>query len=328
MGHRVVVALVLALSACHAATEGPPRRPDAAPGGLAGGSLEVVAPSSAAEALSFAEAEQILQRALARDGRDRRAYEGLARLYYERGVGEARGYLRLADRVVTQGEAALATRGDASAELALIRGLLRLAEARPDLAFTAFSRALEVDPSHAHAALALARLELLLRRPDDALVHLEIAGREPSLDVEVRLSEGVARVLLGDPPGAATTLQVARSRAPEDLRVRYNLGVIQGRRVLAGDEAAELIVGEVVGELDSYLRLARGDRAEAARIAQVTELRAAVVEVTSAPVCIFPGDGADERPHKERQRLLELERASWEAAGGSSPGADAKPATR
>ena len=72
----------------------------------------------------FDRAQRRLQEVLAVDSDNLEAYEGLARLYYDRAQAGDRSYALLANLVITQAQRGEKIGGTASAELWNLRGLL------------------------------------------------------------------------------------------------------------------------------------------------------------------------------------------------------------
>lgn len=305
------------------------RSPEAAaPSPEAAAPIEAAAEEAPPGEPSFAERERAHHQALAVDARDRGAFEGLARLYYDRGMAGESGYLGLAERVIDQGERALAEVAQVSAELAMIRGQIELARARPDRAHAAFSAALRVEPTHALAALQLARIELGFRDSYAALVHLEVAAQEPTLALEAKLSEGVARFIQADFAGARAAFGQAHALAPTDPRPFYNLGLVEAYQLevtVPWDDVGQVRLA--IAPYERFLTLAT-DHPELA--AEVAEARARVAELREHIVLCEAvkrwrwqerrDQEARVRQYEaaERERLLELERKAEEAAAAAA----------
>ncbi|MEZ4449825.1 MAG: hypothetical protein R3B09_10140 [Nannocystaceae bacterium] len=330
-----LVFVVLLPVACKTSSEAAPRQPEERPAVAA--ATEAPTPEAEAEAApdrrSFAEKERAYHEALTRDARDRGAFEGLARLYYERGVSTSSGYLDLAERVVTQGGRALAEVGRRSAELAYVQGLVWLARGRPDLGGASLREALEIEPGHALAALNLARLELQWRAPEEALRHLAIAGRDPSLELEVRLSEGAAHYALGHRQGAAEALRRAQALAPDDPRPAYNLGRVM---LLLDDDMDEAMTrrsfDSARAHFERFRKLASRHPELADRVVKVVDEAARIGDTFQTP-CLGRSIQAKARELEalqrqqeaaERERLLDLERRviEQEAAAAGGAGSD------
>ncbi|MEZ4451079.1 MAG: hypothetical protein R3B09_16475 [Nannocystaceae bacterium] len=333
MGRRPLLLLAL-LVACKAPREGEPRPPAAAPPAPTIGGSSTGSPTIAvAPAPTFEEVERAAQEALLVDARDRAAFEALARLYFDRGVEQERGYLLLAARVIDQGERALASIGVVSPELLTLRARLELERARPDHAAEALRAALRVDPGHAVAALELARIELQLRRPREALALLEVAARAPAQALAAHLEAGAAHLALGDLAAAEAALLGARRLAPADPRVHWDLAVVALHAHDGADPPARpRLARRAAQHLEAFVDRAGDDpalagdvTAAAAQIEALTADEAAPIEATRWDrvrlVWISERRGA-------RSRLLELEREAEAAAkakasaGGANPEED------
>jgi tetratricopeptide (TPR) repeat protein len=292
------------------------------------GSLGLVARNNLAAALTeryrrsgarldFDTAERMVQAVLARDSDNQRAYENLARLYYERGRVEDPSYRLLAELVVTQGQRVLDRAGQASAEFENLRGLLSLLADDPARAIRAFQRAVEIDPEHGDAHRNLALVAIRLRDFDRAKRSLDrvLAQPEVAADVEVWLALGVAQRGLGDLDAAAAAYRRAIEIAPDDPRPWFNLGVLaQEHRVAFASEADEWI--ELADEAAEHFRVFVSKAADAPpwreSVAAATD-RIVIAEDTvalleQAAVSQTGLDELQEREAEEIERRLELER--------------------
>lgn len=325
----LVLSLLLAMACKTSAGESPRPPEDAPPPAPAEvATAESVATPAATEPQDFASAERAYHDALIQDARSRGAFEGLARPYYERGIAGSRGYLDLAERVIAQGERVLAESGQRSAALAWTQALVWLSRGRQDLAKEALRRALEIEPGHVLAALNLARLEIQWGEPAAALGHLAIAGRDPSIEFEVRLSEGVAHYALRDRRAAEEALRRAQALAPEEPRPAYNLGLVMLLDLESMDEAGSQKYERIAIEhFNRFLALADAHPELAGRALEARD-QIVALEERSWTGCRYPSLDIDRKVREmqelqikqeaaERERLLELERqatASEEAA--------------
>ncbi|MCB9706465.1 MAG: hypothetical protein H6711_31755 [Myxococcales bacterium] len=330
MRRLALLGSLLLMMGCRASSGGPTRAPEAA---SAAGAAAPTRPSATEAEVApprgpwgFAAVERAYHEALTRDARSRGAFEGLARLYYERGMAGSRGYLDLAERVIAQGERALAEVGERSAELAHVQGLVWLARERPDFAGESLRRALAIDPAHARAALNLARLEILWRDPAAALRHLAIAGRDPALELEVRLSEGVAHLIAGEAKSAIAALERAQALAPDDPRPPYNLGVVMIALVTLSEDVESMREHNRLARahLERFERLARLHPELADELLQAQDHIVELDEIMQGECKSHITPDIRERARaleeiqreqeaEQRARLLELERLAAEA---------------
>lgn len=224
-GLELLVAGVVWMSACH---RGPVQAPVVAAAEPAPAAPAAPVP---ADTSPKPPDEAALQAAIARDLGDARAWEGLAWAYYQRSAEEP-GYGLLAGQVVAQGLAALARSGRTSADLVVTRGLLALAEGRPDAARRDLEAALVLAPHHKRALLTVGQLALATRDHARARRALELLAdlRSGRTDPEVWLALGAAEWGLKDTAAAEAAYQQATLLAPEDPRPHYNLGLLYFRR--------------------------------------------------------------------------------------------------
>lgn len=314
----VVAAAWIAVAACHRAD--PPRAPEpaATPAGPATIATTPIAPPT----LPPGEAE--LQAALARDVRDASAYEGLARLYYDRSLSQST-YAILARQVIAQGLAVLQREGRTSADLLATRGLLELREGRVDRAIDDLSAAAAIDAGNVRAQAALGAAALRLRDYPRAAAALRAVVEAPGGDHDVVpwLQLGVALQELGRFDEAGRVLRRAAAIAPVDPRPHYALAVFESRKAL---------ILNIDRDEDATYEAFRRAHTLAGDDPRFADLRARAQEgmdgrrfmVCHYPVATFYGTQAEyevwlrllalERPRDpkaeeaERRRLLELER--------------------
>lgn len=176
----------------------------------------------------FDKAELSLRNALAVDSDNATSHENLARLYYDRGRAGERSYLLLARLVVTQGTRILAEKGEPSAELANIHGLLLMEDDDQVMALRAFKEATTIDPDHSEAHLNIAMIALRFRDYATAEQSLQKAlkDRQHRDDVTALLGLGVAQRGLRRYDDAEKTLVRAREVDDRDPRALYNLGIL------------------------------------------------------------------------------------------------------
>ncbi len=96
-----------------------------------------------------------------------------------------------------------------STEDHFLQGLAQLHSGQPDRAQQSWSQALAIDPNHAESLESLARLYTKSKRLDEALASAEKLSRLPGWEVRGSIMEGVLRVELNDPQGAAAALSHA-----------------------------------------------------------------------------------------------------------------------
>jgi tetratricopeptide (TPR) repeat protein len=180
--------------------------------------------------------ETELQAALARDIGDVRAYEELARLYYERSLTQP-SYALLARLVLAQGFAALARTGATSSDLLTTRGLLALEVGRTDRAMTDFVAAVAVDDRDLRAQAALAATALKIRdferaQPAFAFVVTSAQGqRDPTAWIGLAMAEQGR----GQFSAAEQALRRAAELSPADPRPHFYLGLLAAHRFRRGD---------------------------------------------------------------------------------------------
>lgn len=305
-GWSVVVALA---AGCARAGPGPGTQ---APEGAA----QVTAAPEVAAATSVVAppSEADLQAALARDVRDARAYEGLARLYYERSLSQSSSAI-LARQIVAQGIAVLARDGRVSADLLTTRGLLELADGRPDRALQDFAAAAAADPGDLRAQEALGVLAVKVRdyaRARGAFAAIVAARGESDLAALTAL--GAAHAGLGEFVAAEAAYRRVVAQAPDDPWTHYRLALLLRLR------------GEPEEEYDREIRRAyqlAGDDPRYAEVRLLAEERGATRYFACYyPIGTFYGTAEEHRmwldlqvaPPKQSTmaRLLEMERQAAE----------------
>lgn len=277
-------------------------------------------------------AQRGLQGVLALDSENLTAYEGLARLYYERAVAGDRSYVLLANLVVTQAHRRAATAGRASAELWNLQGLLALERQEPTKALRAFERAIDLEPQHVDARLNAALLELELRNFTSAQENLEVASTLASgaRKHEATLALGVAKRGTRDFSGAELAYARAHELNDADPRPLYNVGVLYQEHIGPASDGDGLRHAELAqGYFERFTKSAEKDPkyAEAVddaqrRVANIVEYGSFIriqheLEAEAAKLEALYRQQTEAR----RAELLEMERAAKQAmdepAGGS-----------
>lgn len=106
------------------------------------------------------------------------------------------------------------------------RGQFAMAQGDVALAEQCFRQVLELAPDDLPARQFLAAQELGRDRADLAIGHLLAASRAHPDDAVTRHQLGAARMMAGDPAGAAANLREALARAPGLFLARLRLGVV------------------------------------------------------------------------------------------------------
>lgn len=279
----------------------------------------------------FDQAQRGLQGVLALDSENLIAYEGLARLYYERAVAGDRSYVLLANLVVTQAHRRAAAAGRASAELWNLQGLLALEREEPTKALRAFERAIDLEPQHVDARLNAALLELELRNFASAQENLEVAAALAlgARKHEATLALGVAKRGTRDFPGAELAYARAHELNDADPRPLYNAGVLYQEHIGPAAEGDGLQQAELAqGYFERFTRTAKNDPkyAEAVanahrRVANITEYGSFIrvqheLEAEAAKLEALQRQETEAR----RAELLEMERAAKQALDGRADG--------
>lgn len=180
--------------------------------------------------------EEELQAALARDVRDASAYEGLARLYYDRSLSQ-KSYAILARQVIAQGLAVLSREGRTSADLLATRGLLALAEGRVDRALEDLAAAVAIAPGHLRAQAALGAAALKLRDYARARAAFAAIVEAPggAEDFTAWFQLGASEQGLAHFDIAGRAYRRAAELAPADPRPHYALALLETRRAMVTD---------------------------------------------------------------------------------------------
>ncbi len=272
----------------------------------------------------FDEAQRSLQAVLALDSDNLTAYEGLARLYYERAVAGDRSYALLADLVVTQAHRRATATGRTSAELWNIQGLLALQGEEPTRALRAFEKAIDLDPQHVDARLNAALLELELRNFASAEENLEVAQGlgTGARKYEAALALGVAKRGTRDFSAAEQEYAKAFELNGADPRPLYNAGVLYQEHVAPQSDGDGVPEGETAtAYFERFTKMARKDPQYSDAVAEAHHRMANLVEYASfiGVQHQLEADAAKlEALHRaeleaRREELLELERSAKQA---------------
>lgn len=280
-----------------------------------------------ASTVDFDQAQRSLQAVLALDSDNLTAYEGLARLYYERAVTGDRSYALLADLVVTQAHRRAKATDRQSAELWNLQGLLALHEEQPTRALRAFEKAIELDDRHLDARLNAALLELELRNFSAAEENLEVATGLGSgaRKVEATLALGVARRGTRDFSGAEVAYAQAHELNGADPRPLYNVGVLYQEHIAPASNGDGIPEGKLATTyFERFVETAERHPAYSDAVADAHHRMANLAEYAS-----FIGQQRDleaqaaklEALHQKelevrRLELLEMERRAHEAQDG------------
>jgi len=232
----------------------------------------------------FDQAQRSLQAVLALDSDNLVAYEGLARLYYERAVAGDRSYALLADLVVTQAHRRATATGRTSAELWNIQGLLALQGEEPTRALRAFEKAIDLDPQHVNARLNAALLELELRNFASAEENLEVVAGLGSgaRKHEATLALGVAKRGTRDFSGAEQAYAQAFELNGSDPRPLYNAGVLYQEHVAPKSDGDGVREGEsATAYFERFANMAKKDPLYSDAVADAHHRMANLVEYAS-----------------------------------------------
>lgn len=272
----------------------------------------------------FDNAQRRLQEVLAVDSDNLEAYEGLARLYYDRAQAGERSYVLLANLVITQAQRREQVGGNDSAELWNLRGLLAVMQREPTRALQSFEEAITRDPDHVDARLNAALIELELRNFEEARENLEVAAKlaEGSRATETALALGVARRGLRDYAGAEQAYARAKKLSAADPRALYNMGVLYQDHIGPAQDSDGLRENEIARErFQRFLEQAGAEPRYAAavasaktRVANIDEYEAILKTQTDLEAEVRRLEALERREReKRRKELLELERDAQEA---------------
>ncbi len=193
-----------------------------------------------ADRQAFEEAERSIQEVLALDSSNQRAYENLARLYYDRGRLQDESYTVLANLVVQQGLRVIREQGRESADLMNIKGLLVLGRDDQIAALKAFEEAVRIQPEHVEANLNIAFIAIRFRNYEKAVKGFEVAFKDPIQrdNVEAQIGYGVALRGLKKFEAAKQAYLAAAKLDPKDPRPAFNLGVLNQDHVSSDGEVS------------------------------------------------------------------------------------------
>jgi len=273
---------------------------------------------------AFDAAQRQLQAVLAVDSENLAAYEGLARLYYDRAAAGDRSYALLAGLVITQAQRSKTVNGTASAPLWNLRGLLAALDEEPTRALRSFQRATELDPDFVDARLNAALIELELRNFAQAEKDLEAAAKSAEGDRarEVALALGVAKRGVRDFEGAEKAYARAVQHDRDDPRALFNMGVLYQDHIgpaVASDGVREVEIAK--SRFQAFVDAA-GDRPDLREAVAVAQRRISTIDEY---VEIIDDSEQIEREaarlealqreqeREERARILELERKAQDA---------------
>ncbi|MCB9750586.1 MAG: tetratricopeptide repeat protein [Myxococcales bacterium] len=283
---------------------------------------------------AFEEAERSIQEVLALDSSNQRAYENLARLYYDRGRLQEQSYTVLANLVVQQGLRVIKEQGRESAELLNVKGLLVLDRGDQVAALKAFEEAARIEPGHVEANLNIAFIAIRFRNYEKAARSFELAFKDAQQrqNLEAQLGYGVALRGLKRFDEAKRAYLAAAKIDPDDPRAQFNLGVLNQDHVASDGEVSNAKTAKyfTIAEqhFQRFLEIA-GKRAEYKtevleardRLASIDETREIIrnAEIIEEEIKRLNAQAAAER-EAEITRLKELEEralaAEREAARG------------
>lgn len=278
----------------------------------------------------FERSKRQLQAVLAVDSENLEAYEGLARLYYDRAAAGDRSYALLANLVITQAQRTENVGGDASAELWNLRGLLAVLQREPTRALASFNRAIERDPDMVDARLNAALIELELRNFEAAEKNLTVASKlaKGARASEAALALGVAKRGMRDFGGAEKAYTRANQLDPTDPRAFFNMGILYQDHIGPSKDTNGLRENEIAkARFQRFLRDAGADSefAEAVttaklRVANIDEY-AEIIDAQEEIQAEVERLEALERKEREERRkeLLRLEREAKEALEATDP---------
>jgi tetratricopeptide (TPR) repeat protein len=101
------------------------------------------------------------------------------------------------------------------------------------------NKALDLEPGHVPALVALARIYLRRSRAQTALPYAERAVKLSPVDVTARVTLGQVLLATGNTAGAVQELELGVRLAPESSEVHYILGTAYGRMGRKADAARE-----------------------------------------------------------------------------------------
>lgn len=278
---------------------------------------------------AFVAAEHELHTALALRADDRRAFEHLARLYYERGREGDPSYLMLADLVVTQGLRVLERDGESSAALFNVRGLILVERGDPNQALRAFDKAVEIDPGHLESHVNRAMISLRLRDFATARASLAIALADPRFarDADAWLAMGVAHRGLRDYDRAEKAFTFVHE-VTQDPRGFYNLGLLYQEHI-APNQDYDPEPYRVAQRHFARFAADAGDRPDYSaavvdarrRSDQIDELFVAIHDTRVIEKQVKELEVLEKKQRaQEKARLLELERRAREHRDAGEPG--------
>ena len=280
--------------------------------------------SASPDAAAFEQAELELQNALAVDSNNGRAYENLARLYYDRGRLRDKSYLMLADLVVTQATRLLEELDRPSAEIYNLRGLLFMERGDKVNALRAFKKATQVDAEHRGAHMNIAMVALRFRSYEQAEASLRVALRdeETKRDVNAHLGLGVALRGQREYAAAEKAFKRALDVNGQDPRSLYNLGILYQEHLAPSAKGDGVAQNKVADDyFTRFIARAKGNKAYAAdvmdaryRIARIKEFIDVVDKMKELERQQREAEArAEAEENKRREELLELEKRARDA---------------
>ncbi len=312
------------------------RQARAARNNVAGLARNVFRDNQSAEA--FKEAESSIQTVLALDSNNQKAYENLARLYYDRGILKDKSYLVLANLVVNQGIRVLKEQKLESAALYNINGLLILEQDDQVNALKSFKEAVRVNPQHAEANLNIAFISIRFRDYAQAEKSLEIALKNPQYkkNVEAHIALGVAQRGLKKLKDAEKSYNKAAKLDGKDPRPYYNLGVLYQEHLAVTDDIDEAgqkkAWNTAKKHYNKFISMSGSNKDMAEKVLLAKDSIANIDESFDimAEMKRLEAEAAkmaklqEEQDRKERERLLKLEQQAMDAANQpAAPPADA-----
>ncbi|TPV92865.1 MAG: tetratricopeptide repeat protein [Myxococcales bacterium FL481] len=270
----------------------------------------------------FNQAQKQLRSVLVVETWNKKAYENLARLYYDRGRLEERSYLVLSDLVVQQALRVLREHNEESAELWNLRGLLYLARENNQVeAYRAFQKAVEIDPQHVDGNLNIAFISIRFRDYEQAEKSLAIALKDKAQkrNAEAHLAMGVAKRGVKKYKEAEKYYNKAIKLAADDPRGHFNLGILHQEHMVAADDVGpkeiEALYNTAKKHYNKSISVAGSDKDYADGVTDAKE-RVVVIDDAIETFRVMEElekqakaleKQAAEEAAKERKRLLELE---------------------